>query len=427
MTDIQEQLAQLRQRIAKIDKKFADPKFTTPGFQKPAPRPPNPEKYFVEEWLSGCEVDTGHGCHWETERLYERHRRHGSIGISDLEDLTGSFLHPISNGQIPDSIPRKWAFLDTETTGLAGGAGTYAFLIGVGSITPEGFRVKQFFMREFCEETSQLVALAEYLEQFDVLITYNGITYDQPLLETRYRMSRARPPFARLVHLDLLFGARRLWKLRFDSCRLVDLENQILGVERQGDVPGALIPYVYFDYLRTKQAARLLPVLQHNAMDIVSLACLAGIVPYAFRDPVSVPHGSPLRQGPPLRHGSEMCGIARWLRQAGELDQSRTLFRRAVEAGLADDLLFRTLWDIAALERKLGAGDAALAVWTDLAAARNPYRVRALEELAKHYEHREKNPALALEMTRAALQYGDSPELRKREERLVARTGRVRL
>ena len=192
----------------------------------------------------------------------------------------------------------------------------------------------------------------------------------------------------------------------------MDLENQILGVERQGDVPGALIPYLYFEYLRTRVAGRLLPVFRHNAIDILSLACLAGIVPHAFKDPSNMP----------FRHGAEMCGIARWLREAGELEQSRTLFRRAVDAGLADDLLFRTLWDIAALERKLGAADAALAVWTDLAAARNPYRVRALEELAKHYEHREKNPALALEMTRAALSHEETPELRRREERLLTRS-----
>ena len=111
------------------------------------------------------------------------------------------------------------------------------------------------------------------------MITYNGRAFDQPLLETRYRLNRARPPFAAIEHLDLLYGARRLWKLRFESCRLVDLENQILGVERQGDLPGALIPYVYFEYLRTRQAARLLPVFQHNAIDILTLACLTGIVP----------------------------------------------------------------------------------------------------------------------------------------------------
>src|SRR4029079_1903738 len=157
---------------------------------------------------------------------------HGSVDISDLAELPEDLLHPLSDGAIERAHPMKWAFLDTETTGLAGGTGTYAFLIGVGSIDATGFRLRQFFMRDYGEEASLLWRLAEHLASFDVLITYNGKAYDQPLLETRFRMARARHPFDRLEHLDLLFGARRLWKLRLESCRLVDLEYQILGVER---------------------------------------------------------------------------------------------------------------------------------------------------------------------------------------------------
>jgi tetratricopeptide (TPR) repeat protein len=272
-------------------------------------------------------------------------------------------------------------------------------------------------MRDYCEEASLLDAVARHLAPFRVLITYNGRSFDQPLLETRYRLNRSRPPFSTLEHLDLLHGARRLWKLRYESCRLVDLETHVLGFEREGDVPGALIPYLYFEYLRTHRAARLLPVFHHNATDILTLACLTGIVPLAFKDPESLP----------FRHGSEMAGIARWLRQAGDLEQARVLFRRAIytdvpEASLPDDLLFRTLWDLAALERKLGAEEQAVAIWNDLAAGRNPFRVAALEELAKYYEHRQKNPVRALEITRAALDHHDSPALRSREKRLVRRT-----
>jgi tetratricopeptide (TPR) repeat protein len=294
--------------------------------------------------------------------------------------------------------------------------------VGVGRITPEGFRVRQFFMRDYCEEASLLDALARHLAPFRVLITYNGQTFDQPLLETRYRLNRSRPPFGNLPHLDLLHGARRLWKLRYESCRLVDLESQVLGFERDGDVPGALIPYLYFEYLRTHRAGRLLPVFHHNATDILTLACLTGIVPLAFKDPENLP----------FRHGSEIAGIARWLRQAGDLEQSRTLFRRAVAvskpaASMPDNLLFRTLWDLAALERKLGAEDQAVAIWNDLAAVGNAFRIPALEELAKHYEHRQKDLARALETTRTALSLmdvnqEDSPALLRREQRLMKRT-----
>ncbi len=370
--------------------------------------------------MSGEVVRTVHGEHFETEKLWERHRRHGSVDISDLADLPVDLLDPLSDGAIPRVHPTKWAFLDTETTGLAGGTGTYAFLIGVGSIDASGFRLRQFFMRDYGEEASLLHRLAEYLAPFDVLITYNGKAYDQPLLETRFRMVRSRHPFDRMEHLDLLFGARRLWKLRLESCRLVDLENRILGVERQGDLPGEMIPYIYFEFLRTQHAFRLVPIFHHNAIDILSLACLTAIVPFHFR---SEEGDTP---GRTLRHGADLIGLARWLLQADRPEEALRLFRRAVEMGLPDHLLFRTLWDTAVTEKRLGREDAALSVVTELAGSPNPYRARALEELAKHYEHRERNYVMALEMTRCALAIADGPEIRRREERLKGRVGRLR-
>ncbi|MBZ5635492.1 MAG: ribonuclease H-like domain-containing protein [Acidobacteriia bacterium] len=417
MSDLQQQLADLRARVARINSKY-DAKFSTRDVsqiiqqkQEEDYEIPERSQAAVEEWLGGDVVETAHGRHFETEKLYERHRRHGSADIGSLAELPEDLLAAISGGSAPLAPPAEWAFLDTETTGLAGGSGTCAFLVGIGRIAPEGFRVRQFFMRDYCEEASLLDAVARHLGPFRVLITYNGQSFDQPLLETRYRLNRSRPPFGKLEHLDLLYGARRLWKLRYESCRLVDLESQVLGFEREGDVPGALIPYLYFEYLRTHRAARLLPVFHHNSTDILTLACLTGIVPLAFKDPENLP----------FRHGCEIAGIARWLRQAGDLEQSRALFRRAVAAGLEDDLMFRTLWDLAALERKLGAEEQAVAVWNDLAAARNPFRVPALEELAKHYEHRQKDLVRALETTRAALDHQDSPALRRREQRLKQR------
>ncbi|MDP9170896.1 MAG: ribonuclease H-like domain-containing protein, partial [Acidobacteriota bacterium] len=298
--------------------------------------------------------------------------------------------------------------LDTETTGLAGGSGTYAFLIGIGSIDPEGFRVRQFFMRDYHEEPSVLASLAAYLARFDVLITYNGRSYDQPLLETRYTMCRARHPFARMEHLDLLFGSRRLFKLRLQNCRLVNLENQILGVERQGDIPGEMIPWCYFEYLRTKRASRLASIFQHNVLDIVSLACLTGLIPEAFRDPENMR----------ARHGTDLLGMARWLQMAGRFEEALRMMRRAVDKGLPDQHLFRTLFEAGAIEKKLGLEHAALATFTDLTISPNPFRVRAYEELAKHYEHRDRNFAMAMECVRAARCIEDSETLALRQQRL---------
>ncbi|MGA3202223.1 MAG: ribonuclease H-like domain-containing protein [Bryobacteraceae bacterium] len=378
----------LRQLIEDINRKYDS-----------RPLPP-PRRIPVEEFLPGEEIETAFGRHFETEKLWEHHRHHGSADIGALATLPPDLLSAIAS-EMPSAAPETWAFLDTETTGLSGGISTCAFLVGVGRITREGFRVRQFFMRGYGEEASLLDGLARHLKNFRALITYNGVAFDRPLLESRYRLNRAPSPFGRLPHLDLLYGARRLWKLRFDSCRLVDLENQVLGVERKGDIPGALIPYVYFEYLRTKWIERLVPVFHHNALDILTLACLTGIVPNAFKDAAG------------CTNGAELIGIARWLRETGDIDRALPLFRRAMESGLRDELLFRTLWDIAKLDRA-----AAKEIWTDLGSSKNPYRVKALAELAKHEEHTEKNYAQALKFTRDAMAIRPSPELEKREQRL---------
>src|SRR5215813_1654592 len=165
--DIQEQLVELRKRIARIDRKYAGLVPAAPAAQ---PGRPRPARYFVEELISGNVVETPVGGHFETEKLYEKHRRHGSMDISSLIELPGDLLDSLSGGAILRSHPRRWAFLDTETTGLAGGAGTYAFLVGVGSIDEAGFRVRQFFMRDFGDEPSLLAALTAHLARFEVLI-----------------------------------------------------------------------------------------------------------------------------------------------------------------------------------------------------------------------------------------------------------------
>jgi uncharacterized protein YprB with RNaseH-like and TPR domain len=411
--DISEQLAQLRQTVATIDRKYA-------SLPSPAPRPrPEPASAsFVEELLTGEVIETPLGKHFETEKLYPRHQRYGSYEISDLIELPHDFLDSLSDGDIPSAHPTTWAFLDTETTGLAGGSGTCAFLIGVGSIDPDGFRVRQFFMRDYCEEPSMLHSLTAYLARFDVLVTYNGKSFDQPLLETRYTMCRARHPFSGMSHLDLLYGARRLFKLRLESCRLVNLEFQILGLEREADVPGELIPYLYFEYLRSHHAFRLIPIFHHNVLDIVSLACLTGLIPAAFRDPENLQ----------VRHGADLLGLARWLQASGRLAEAHRLIRRAVDLGLADQHLFRALFEAGTLEKKLGLTHAAIATFTDLSLSPNPFRARAWEELAKHYEHREKNYRMALECVhaaRSAAGCNSSEPLILRQRRLEMRCARL--
>jgi uncharacterized protein len=375
--------------------------------------PHKPARFFIEEWAAGQVVENEHGPHFQMEKLYEGHRRHGSADIGALLELPHDLLGVLNGEELPAVSPERWAFLDTETTGLAGGSGTYAFLIGVGRITPQGFALRQFFMREYAEEKSLLAALAKYLEEFDILVTYNGKAYDQPLLETRYRMNRQPPPFGRLPHIDLLHGARRIWKWRFENCRLTHLERQVLGFEREGDLPGELIPYVYFEYLRSGEAQRLVPIFHHNALDILTLGCLTALVPAAFRaaDPQSL-------AGLGFRRGEEYLGIGRWCLAAGDMERALDLFRRAIEAGLPDALLFRTLWDIALVEKRCDREPAALIVLGELASCKNAHQADALVELSKYYEHTERKFPIALEFAQKAGELMISQQLERRIVRL---------
>ncbi len=367
---------------------------------------------------AGREVPTPAGRHWEMERAWPAHYRHGVSDVGALvelpADILSELLPPCGGAEPMNCPPQRWAFLDTETTGLAGGSGTLAFLVGVGSITPAGFELKQYFLRQPSEEPSLLSALAADLASFDVLVTYNGKAFDVPLLETRFLMNRQKAPFPRLQHLDLLFGARRLWRLKLESCRLQDLERRILGHERAGDVGGGFIPNLYFDYLRRRDARPLEPVFFHNAIDILSLACLTAVVPQAFREPAR------------LTHGAELAGLARWFCNEDRLEEAAVLMRLALKRPMSDALVWETLWRLADSERKLHREAAAVAAWSELASVRNPFQGKALERLAMHYERTEKNPAMALECTHAALAVERTPELERRAARLIARLSKPR-
>jgi len=410
MSDLSRQLDELRRKIARMEQREPDAGEPAVGSllfgrqTEPASRNP----------AQGREVETAEGAHWELERSWPAHYRHGLSDVGALSEILPATLCAVSGDEPIESQPERWAFLDTETTGLAGGSGTVAFLVGVGVITPDAFRVKQYFLRELSEEPSMLTALADDLAAFDVLITYNGKSFDVPLLETRFLMNRRKAPFPRLTHVDLLYGARRLWRLKLDSCRLQELEKRILGHERVGDVGGGFIPNLYFDYLRNGNAAPLEPVLFHNAIDILSLACLTAIVPQAIREPER------------LKHGEELAGLARWFANENRQEEAASLMALALKKPMSDALVWETLWRLADIERKLGHDDAALAHWSELSTVANPYQAQALERLAMHYEHHAKNAALALEFTRAALAIARTPELEKRQARLEERVSRPR-
>src|SRR5579863_4657694 len=190
----------------------------------------------------------------------------GEIGSTiqerEIDAVALALIAPGAHECVAD--PRQWLFLDTETTGLMGGTGTYPFLVGIAWWDAGGLEVEQLFMREQSEEHSLLVALAERMAERRVLVTFNGKSFDWPLLETRYRMTRTiRPPTPR-AHLDFLHPARNLWRLRLGSVRLPELERHVLGWNRGVDIDSMLIPTIYFDFLRGGSPDPLVPIFYHN-------------------------------------------------------------------------------------------------------------------------------------------------------------------
>lgn len=285
-------------------------------------------------------------------------------------------------------------FIDTETTGLERGAGTYAFLVGIGRIRGDEFRVRQLFMRDYHEEAALMHELIGELQGATGVVTFNGKTFDWPLLQTRAVLNRMELPD--LIHLDVLHPARRLWSGVTQSCRLVQLEQEVLGTGRIGDVPGELIPSLFFQYLQTGDIAPLLPVFEHNRLDIVTTFALAGYLAQGAAEPLTAaPAGAPLP-------GSDLYAFGRLFAEQGDLQ----LAIDSLEEARRRDLPPRLLWPctdlLASLYKRAGDYERALPLWREMADA-GALVPQPHVELAKYYEHRRKEFHTAREWTLRAI------------------------
>lgn len=293
----------------------------------------------------------------------------------------------------PDSVcdPEQWLFLDTETTGLVGGTGTYPFLIGIAWWDAGGLEVEQFFMREHSEELSVLVALAERMAERRVLVTFNGKSFDWPLLETRFNMTRKiRVPSPR-AHLDFLHPARNLWRLRLGSARLPQLEKHVLGWNRGPDIMSEFIPQIYFDYLRGGSPDPLVPIFHHNQMDLRGLAGLASRVLAVLGDPEL--HG---------QDALELFGVSRICERRGESARARVLYERSIAAELPAETERAAHRSLARLAKREGDHALASQLWEKmLGDTREGFE--AYEQLAIHYERQAREPHRAAELARNAL------------------------
>ncbi len=293
----------------------------------------------------------------------------------------------------PEGIadPEQWLFLDIETTGLMGGTGTYPFLVGLAWWEGGGLEVEQLFMRQYSEERSVLAALAERVAERQVLVTFNGKSFDWPLLETRYRMTRTIPPPAPRAHLDFLHPARNLWRLRLGSVRLSQLERHVLKWDRGADLVSELIPRIYLDFVRHGQADALVPVFQHNQMDLRGLAGLSGRILALLGD-----------EEVTSQDGLELYGVSRICERRGEVRRARKLYEHSIDAMLPVETDRAARAALARLAKRDGDLARALELWeSTLGDSREGYE--AYEQLAIYYEHRTREPRQALEIAREAL------------------------
>jgi len=353
-------------------------------------RPPAVSAATLESALGGRVEETTAGSLLVVQRRFPLEHRHGQQSLARAHAMAPESVGLLARGEAAVADGRRLLYLDTETTGLAGGTGTYAFLVGVGFFDADGFEIRQFFMRDLDEEPALLAALEALFQRFDGVVTYNGSGFDLPLLETRFVLGRRRWPDDRL-HLDLLNPARRLWSARLSDCRLRTIEQHVLRFTREEDLPGEFIPAVYFDYLRRKRPGQLPRVFEHNRHDILSLATLTGWVATALARAPDTEH-----------HPEELVGLGR-LWERADVERGLACYRMALERGLESPGRERVLLRLARRAKSLGQWDEAWTHWQAATRSRHAFDPRPWEEIAKLYEHRRRDFTAACAVVEEAL------------------------
>jgi hypothetical protein len=309
----------------------------------------------------------------------------GAVALSTLRDT------PCLPGETGSN--RRHVYLDTETTGLSGGSGTLAFLLGVAVVDGDAIEVTQWLITRFAAEAVALSAFAETLTDADRLVSYNGKSYDLPLLLSRFRMQGLQPAFETLAHLDLLHPVRRLFGKRWNDCRLLSVEEQLLGFRRVDDLPGSEAPAAWFRYLREGQAEALIKVVEHNRQDILSLAVAHSVLAQATAQPQAF--------------DVDLHALARWLCESDNEDQARTLLQENTTSLCADGKRL-----LARLLRRAGHWPQAVAIWETLAASGC---LESIERLAKYHEHISKDLGAA---QRCCDRLPPTPDIQHRRQRI---------
>ncbi len=333
--------------------------------------------------------------------------RHGRRRLADaLEPLWPlAAPSPTPPPQAGEGPGMRVLAIDTETTGLAGGTGTAAFMIGIAAAEPDGVRLRQWVLTAFAGEAAMLEALASSLAAADLMVSYNGKTFDLPLLRDRRRLQRG-PALPEPPHLDLLHPTRRLFRRAWPDCRLATSERRLLGLVREDDLPGSEAPRAWRDYLAGAPSDELAGVLRHNALDVLSLLALGPALARSLHEPTSC--------------GADACAAAAIWARCGERGHALSVLEAARER-----LDTRGALELARTLRGAGRVAEAAAIWERLAAAGSR---EAAERLAKYHEHVRRDWTRALDYARLLDQGPEARHRRRRlKRRLAAGQGRLDL
>ena len=340
--------------------------------------------------VQGSWINTHFGDIFRAEYRYDLSEPYGNLNMRQIFSLDSQLLPEVFQISIPVN-PQRLLFIDTETTGLSGGAGTVAFMVGLGFIESHSFIVHQYFITQLSHEEGMLELLQKLISNFDCLVSYNGKSFDIPLLSSRFVMNRMLPIPEGTCHIDLLHPTRMLWKYSMENCKLKTVETDRLCLFREDDIPGDMIPDAYFDYLRSRRIDRIERIFYHNRFDIITmLATLILIInAYDSRDP----DDNPLTD----------YAKARMFTRKKDIERSIAHYEHVLNASVSPGRRQKTNLELAALYKKAGEYKKAVPLWEETLGEQYPFSLEPYIELAKYYEHQSKEYSKAVEIITKAL------------------------
>lgn len=348
----------------------------------------------LHEFINGEEISTEQGAFFLATEKRSAHHLHGTRSIGELLKLNMQAAAILAkNREIANNHISEALFLDTETTGLSGGTGTLAFMIGVGWFEKDAFVTQQIFIRDFSEERAALQYLTDIVQTKKFLVSFNGKAFDVNLLTTRYILSKLRNPLDGLPHLDLLFPSRRLCGHRLENSRLVTLEQALFGVYREDDIPGMEIPERYFSWLRRRDPKLVVDIFKHNHLDILSLAVLTVHLSEL------IGHDSTIPVSPDPR---DLLAAARLLYERDENESAIRILQGLMSCDHAA-VCFESQKMLSLILKRKGDFENASCLWEKMICEK-PNDQFAAVELAKWYEHKCRNFAAAYNLVHLVLE-----------------------